>query len=146
MQQNKGFTLVELMIVVAIIAILAGVALPSYQEQLSVSRRADAQSALISFANAMERYYTENNTYTAAATAGADTGTPTIFSTEAPLDGATKYYDLTIFAAAASTYELRAAPKNNQANDQCGTLTVTHTGVRGLNSQDAGIVVNDCWR
>ncbi len=119
------------MIVVAIVGILAAVAYPAYQDQVKKARRADAQGVLMSFANTMERYYTENNNYTGAAgTAGtpADTGAPRIFETEAPLDGSTKYYDLTIKAATASTYTLCADPKNGQLGD--GGLSVDSIGNR----------------
>jgi prepilin-type N-terminal cleavage/methylation domain-containing protein len=60
---KNGFTLIELMIVVAIIGILASIAYPSYQESILKSRRADAKGALLGFANAMERHFTETNSY-----------------------------------------------------------------------------------
>ena len=59
MLNTKGFTLIELMIAVAIVGILAGIAYPSYQDSVRKSRRADAQGALLGFANAMERYFTQ---------------------------------------------------------------------------------------
>ncbi len=61
--KSAGFSLIELMIVVAIIAILAAVAFPSYQESVKKSRRSDAQTALLGFAQAMERHYTDNGFY-----------------------------------------------------------------------------------
>lgn len=139
MKRLQGFTLIELMIVVAIIGILASIAYPSYQESIRKSRRADAKGALLGFANAMERHYTETNSYCdAGGTGGAnscggatnDTGSPSIFSIKSPIDGNDKYYDLTIQAANANTYTLRATPAGGQASDSCGNLEITHTGVK----------------
>lgn len=143
---EKGFTLMELMIVVAILGIIAAVALPAYQDSVAKARRSDAQGALTSFANAMERYYTTNSTYTGAASAGADTGAPTIFSTTAPLDGGSVFYNLTISAATDSTYTLRATAVNGQAGD--GNLELDNTGARrwdrGNDGFDDG--TDDCWK
>jgi len=142
-KRYQGFTLIELMIAVVIVAILAAIAYPSYQEQVSKSRRADAKGAMLGFATAMERHYTSTGSYLAAAAGGANTGAPAIFATEAPLDGATKYYDLTISAATSSTYTLQAAPKNAQAGDICGNLTLTHAGVKGFSG--GGGTTALCW-
>ena len=106
---EKGFTLIELMIVIAILGILAAIAVPAYQGSVIKSRRADAQGALTGFANAMERHFTTNNTYGGAAAGGADTGSPAIFPTQSPLDGSNKYYNLTITAADASTFTASSA-------------------------------------
>lgn len=125
-----GFTLIELMITVAIVAILAAIAYPSYQEHVSKSRRADAKGAMLGFATAMERHYTSTGSYLGAAIGGGDKGAPTIFATEAPVDGSAKYYNLTIFDATASSYTLQATPKNAQAGDLCGNLSITHAGVK----------------
>ncbi|MGD8547443.1 MAG: type IV pilin protein [Thiohalophilus sp.] len=126
---QHGFTLIELMIVIVIISVLAGIALPAYQSYLTKSRRGDAQGALNNFANVMERYYTENYTYEGAAAGGADTGAPTIFPTQSPLDGSKKYYNLSIQAADATTFTLRATPlAGAQGSD--GYLELTSTGRR----------------
>ena len=137
-QPQYGFTLIELMVTVAIVGILASIAIPSYQGSVMKSRRADAQGALLGFANAMERYFTVNNKYTGAAVGGGDTGAPTIFSATSPVDGGTPYYNLTISAATASSYTLSAAPIGVQASDTCGTLTITQTGAKSPNT-------TGCW-
>lgn len=139
-RKTPGFTLIELMITVAIVAILASIAFPSYQSQMRKTRRADAQGALMGLANAMERFFTEKNTYLGAASGGANTGAPAIFATQAPIDGATKYYDLSINAATATTYTIQAAPiaGSAQAGDSCGTLSLTSTGVRSPST-------TGCW-
>jgi type IV pilus assembly protein PilE len=142
-QTQRGFTLIELMITVAIVGILASIAYPSYQASVMKSRRADAQGALLGFANSMERYFTVNNKYTGAGAGGGDTGIPTIFSATSPVDGGTAYYNLTISAATISTYTLNATPTGVQAGDKCGTLTLTHTGVKGFTG--TGVTAADCW-
>lgn len=145
MKKQQGFNLVELMIVVAVVGIITAFAYPSYQEQVRKSRRADCSGALASFASTMERFYTVNNTYRGAAAGGADTGAPAIFPTTCPVDGGAATYNLTIQAANASTFEVRAAPIGAQANDKCGTLTLSNTGLKGINGAAAGKTWEQCW-
>lgn len=136
-KRNRGFTLIELMVVVAVVGILAAIAYPAYTSNAKKTRRADAQAALTGLAGALERHYTENNTYTGAAQVG-NTGSPAIFSTEAPVDGATKYYDLTIHSASTTAFEVRAVPKNGQAGD--GFLSLNSVGVRGWDANNNGTI------
>jgi len=117
--------LIELMITVAIIGILASIAYPSYQESVLKSRRADAKGALLGLANAMERHFTETNSYLGAGVAAADIGAPGIFSQQN-----SDYYSLTIQAATGSTYSLRATPTGAQSGDSCGNLELAHTGAK----------------
>ncbi len=146
MKKLDGFTLIELLIAVAIVGILASIAVPSYQDSVRKSRRADTKGALVGFANAMERYFTENNSYCGAAvtdsgTCLAATGIPSVFSSTSPVDGGPAYYNLTISAATATSFTLSATPTGAQSGDKCGTLTLQNTGVRGVSSS----TVADCW-
>lgn len=152
MNKIKGFTLVELMIVVAIVGILASIAIPSYQKNILKSRRADARSALLGFANAMERHFTENFSYCEAATAvfvgcgnGNDTGVPVIFSATSPLDGTAVYYNLNIDAANATSFLLSATPVGPQANDDCGILEIDSLLQKDMTGAAAGMTTADCW-
>lgn len=128
--QQSGITLIELMIVVAIIGILAAIALPSYNQYVERTRAADAQGALMSLANALERYHTQNNTYV-----GATLGAGGIFPNESPIDSGTKFYDLAIVDVAdpstantgVNSYRLEARPKNGQGG---GNIVLLSTGQR----------------
>ena len=136
MMKNRpmmGFTLIELMITVVVVAILASVALPSYNEHVARSRRADAQTALMELAQFMERRYTSQGSYL---NSGAP---PALPFTEAPKDGTNKFYDLTLSAVTATTYTLQAAPKGAAAGDRCGNMTITQTG-------QTSAAQTDCWR
>ena len=152
----KGFTLIEVMIVVAIVSILAAIAYPSYTEQVRKSRRADATGALLGLAGFLERRYTENGNYcdtggsggsSTCGGVGNDTGTPTGYSATSPVDGGTAAYNLTIntMNAAGTTYTLHATRTGPQSGDKCGTLTLTQDGTRGITGADTGITVDDCW-
>ena len=138
-QANKGFTLIELMIVVAIIGIIASIALPAYQNSVQKAKRADAQGALLGLANALERYYTENNSYQGTSAAA-------IFSGTVPTDGGTTYYDLSISAPTTSTYTITAAGTGSMGGDKCGDLTYASTGVQDITNESSGVVASDCWR
>jgi type IV pilus assembly protein PilE len=154
----RGFTLMELMIVVAIVGILAAIAYPSYTEQVRKSRRADATGALMGLAGVLERRYTVNGNYCDSGGAGGantcgaagtnDTGTSTFYSATSPVDGGTAAYNLTINAmnATGTTYTLHAAPTGPQTGDKCGTLTLTQDGTRNITGQSTGVTVNDCWK
>ena len=141
----RGFSLVELMIVVSILSILAAFAVPSYLEQSKRARRADAQSALMGLAQAMERHFTENSTYVSAVDAGAPAST--IFPSQAPLDGGAKYYNLEIPAVTATTYRLRAAPISGKSQDGDGFIELLSTGVKQWDRDDGGSVADTekCW-
>ncbi|MGI9247442.1 MAG: type IV pilin protein, partial [Woeseiaceae bacterium] len=145
MKKQGGFTLIELMIVVAIIGIIAAFAYPSYLDQIRKTRRADCSGALTGLGSAMERFFTVNSTYQGAGAGGGNTGTPTIFSGSCPIDGGTATYNLTIQAATGSTYSLQAAPIGEQGKDKCGTLTLTNTGLKGVTGADAGVTWEQCW-
>ncbi len=125
--KSGGFTLIELMIAVAIVGILASIAIPSYQAHVDRTRRADAQATLTAAANAMERYKTGagQGSYLSASFGSASTD---VFPSEAPLEGSAKYYDLDLPTQTANTYTIRAKPKGAMVGD--GRLEITHTGRR----------------
>lgn len=134
---ESGFTLVELMIAVAIVGILAAIAVPSYQDSVRKSRRVDAQGALMNFANGMERFYTESGSYCGGADAGNDVcgdgafdiGIPSaaIF---APTGETGSFYDFRIWAATDSSYTLRATPVGGGPQDGDGYLELDSVGRR----------------
>lgn len=141
---TRGFTLLELMIAVAIIGILAAIAYPNYEEQVRKSRRAECTVALAGLASAMERHYTANGfSYEGAATGGGNTGSPAVYSTTCPSGGGPISYNLTITASSASTYSLSATPTGPQTGDRCGTLTLNEMGVRGVTGAAADAA--SCW-
>ncbi|WP_408099855.1 type IV pilin protein [Stutzerimonas sp. VN223-3] len=138
---NRGFTLIELMIVVAIIGIIAAIAYPSYQEYVRAAKRADAETALMELAHFMERNYTGSGRYDKNS-AGTAVALP--FS-QAPKDGGTKAYDIGFAegSPSATAYVLQAAPTGSMANDKCGTLTLSNTGAKG---QKDGMTSAQCWK
>lgn len=142
----RGFSLVELMVVVAIVAVIAAFAYPAYLDQIRKTRRSDCSGALTSLGSAMERHFTVNSTYLGAAAGGANTGAPAIFATSCPVDGGDATYNLTIQAATASTYSLQAAPTGPQSGDKCGNFTLTNTGLKGVAGAKPGVTWEQCWR
>lgn len=145
MNRLKGFSLTELMIAVVIVAVLASVAIPSYQDSVRRARRADAKTTLLEASQWMERFYTENNRYDQNL-GGTAVALPTSLASS-PKEGTTKYYNLSFVSGslAQNTYTLRAVPisTTDQNNDQCKTLTLTNLGVKGLSGSSAS--VDDCW-
>jgi type IV pilus assembly protein PilE len=130
--KTKGFSLIELIIAVAIIGILTTIAYPAYTDYVRQSKRSDARAALVSFANAMERQFTRNNTFAGLAVGDEDEGAPapSVFPSRIPLTntGATTY-TLRIAAAGASTYTLEAT--SSFGDTDCSPLTIDESGNRG---------------
>jgi type IV pilus assembly protein PilE len=128
-----GFTLIEMMIVVALIAILAAIVLPSYQDSVRKARRMDARGALTNIAQLMERYNTEKNTYLNATLGSAATDLY-------PAVSENQHYTLALSGLGASTFTITATPAGGQASDPCGTYTLNQAGTRG-----AALSVDQCW-
>jgi len=142
----SGFTLIEVMIVVAIIGILAAIGYPSYQQHVRSSRRADAQAALSELAQFMERRFTENNGYDLGP-AGLD-ALDTLPFTQSPRDG-TAVYNLTLTAVAANTFTLRGAPIAGGPQVGDGNMQLAETGAKSWdrnNDGDFGDAMETCWR
>lgn len=142
---QKGFTLIELMVVVAIVAILATLVYPSYQDSVIKSKRAEGRAALMEVMQQQERYYTQNNTYFAF--------------TSTTADNRFKWYSGD--SAAGSSYEIKAEACNGDVigncvmltgmpgtanvnsaytDDKCGNLSLTSTGAKAA----SGTATN-CW-
>ena len=133
-KQVCGFTLVELLIVVVVIAILAAIAYPSYRNSVIRSQRTDARATLLEAAQIRERCYTEYNAYNDSncILVNSSNVVPATTSDTAPLTG-DGYYTISSTALTQSTYTLQAAPtsKGGQNTDAtCGTYTLTQTGAR----------------
>jgi len=129
--RNRGFTLIELMIAVAIIGIIASIAYPSYRENVMATHRANAQADLMELAQWMERKYLQQNyDYTGG-------GTPTLPQTQSPESG-TAMYNLTLSSVAKNSFELLATPVGGQTSDRCGKLKLLHTGEKKADG-------SDCW-
>lgn len=127
--KQRGFTLVEVMIVVVIIGILAAIAYPNYQEYVRRSNRAEGQAFLQDISARQERYFSQNNKYITSIT--------DIAKLSATDTSETGKYKLTI--SDGNSYTLSAAPQFS--DPKCGTLTLNALGERG-----AGGTVSDCWR
>lgn len=129
-KKNNGFTLMELMIVVAIVAILGAIAIPSYNNSVLRGKRSEGRSALLDTATRLERFYSDNNRY-----ATADN---TLASGNATSE--TGLYNITIATTGTyQTYTLTATPTFTDAD--CATLTLTQAGVKAA----TGANTTDCW-
>lgn len=135
-----GFTLIELMIAVAIVGILAAIAYPSYTEFVLRSNRADAKTALLENAQFLERNFTEANVYDE----DSDGNAVTLPITAAPRTG-TALYGISATTLDDTTFTLTAAPVTGgrMDGDACGSFTLNHLGIKGVTG---GTLSSDtCW-
>ena len=125
--REKGFSLVELVIALAIIGILAAIAAPLYRDHLADMRRTDGQSALLQAAHNMQKYYSANGTYIGA-----------VLDPSASEKG---FYAISFSAGpTAQSYTMQAVPQAGQAGDGCGTLTIDQAG-----RKTAAGPLGECW-
>lgn len=138
--RHRGFTLIELMIVVAVIGILTAIALPNYNEYIRRGHRADARAGLLQVQQWLERAATANGVYPTTLPNSlqwrlAD-GTP----------DPTKRYTIGFQAGNSNAaFTLIATRRGGQAADRCGDFTLTNTGTRGANNLTTGTTATDCW-
>ena len=132
---RRGFTLIELMVVLAVAAILAAVAFPSYQSQVAKGRRADGKQALVELAQKLERFYTERGTF-----AGVSLGGGGLY----PAVSSGGYYSLAIISQTVDGFTLTATPRGNQAGDACAALGYNHLGDRSVGA-GATLPLAQCW-
>lgn len=136
-RNGRGFTLIEVMVVVAIVGILAAVAYPSYVEYVQRGYRSEARTALMEAQQFMERFYAANSRYTTDAAGAVSPALPARLQnvpTNSPR------YTLSV-AATLNSYTLTAT---TTGTDRCGNLTLTNTGVKGRSG--TGGTVQECWR
>lgn len=141
----RGFTLIELMITMAMVGILTAIAVPAYGVYVQRAARAEGRSVLLESAQFMQRFYSDNNQY-AVSLAGVAVSLPAALRTS-PRNGQAVRYNLDIPQVDAVSFTVRAVPVGAQAGDNaCGTLTLTNTGARGATGATTPAAVADCWK
>lgn len=144
-QHLRGFTLIELMVVVAIVGIITAVALPSYRSYIARAKRADARTQLLQAAQFMQRFYAANDKYDAdrAGTSNINGERVPDALKNSPADGPA-VYNLTVLASS-TAYTLTMVPlvTGSMASDACGSFQLTSVGVRSV----TGTASRDtCWK
>jgi type IV pilus assembly protein PilE len=151
--RSTGFTLLELMIVVAIIGVITAIAIPSYQESVQKSRRAEARGQLLEVAQYLQRFYSQNDSFSTDRS-GAATAIPSALAmVPRTADAGSQAYDISFTTAAPGSenpsitaFKIQAVRKANgpMATDKCGDFVVDNTGARSvLNASDS---VANCWK
>ena len=137
---QQGFTLIELMIVVAIVAVLAAIAFPSYSEYIERGRRKDAIAIAMENQQFAERFFTEQRTYV-----GVSAALPTSLG-RSPREGSSIWYNVTLTNLAANTYTVTMTP-NSWTPRKCGTMTVNQLGARTVSVPAAASAtdISDCF-
>lgn len=115
--KTKGFTLIELMITVMIIAILAAIAYPTYSAQVRKGARKEAVGVVLEVAGRLERIRSQLFAY------------PTTPADRTAVGQSTRRYTVAVTGSTATTFTITATPTGDQANDACGTFTYTNAGV-----------------
>ena len=141
MTNNRGFTLIELMIVVAVIALIATIAYPAYTEAVTKTRRAAAAGCLMELSQFMERFYTTNMRY------DQDTlGNAVALPDTSCRSSQRAFYAFSFSGATSNTaYKIQAVPQGTQESrdTKCGTLTINQAGTKTKLGSAAS--VSDCW-
>jgi len=135
-KSHSGITLVELMVVVAILGILAAIGYPSYQDYVRRSKRVDAQAIMTEDAQFLERYFTTNGTYTGATLSASQS--------QAPKSGTAAYTISATINGGGTGYTVTATPTGTFTDPLCGTLTVDQTGNRTVSTGNANVAA--CWK
>lgn len=137
----RGFTLTELMITLAILAIITAVAIPSYENYVRKGHRTAAKTALLQIASREERYYSTNNAY---ATSLTNLGYSTT-SIQVPIGG-TPFYSIHLTGTSATFYRIQAVPipASGQNTDSCGSFKINSLGVKSV--QGGTSTAASCWQ
>lgn len=141
---KQGFTLIELMITVAVVGIITAIALPSYSEYVRRSRRSDARVVLLQNAQFMERFLTENDRYDIRRDGVTPVALPNIIS-PAATSGSQVMYNINISAVTRNSYTLQAVPVAGNAmdGDACGSYIIDNLGVKSNASNSRTSI--ECW-
>lgn len=128
--RQRGFTLVELVLTVAVIAVLVAIAYPSYLENVRSSRRKACQGVLMIAASSMEHQYAALGKYPLTL--------PANVPATCPEEGAPVHYNIALVGATPIAFSIQAVPQGDQTNDRCGTLSLNERGVKGA-------AIAGCW-
>lgn len=140
--KGRGFSLVELTVVVALLGVLLGIAVPLFVDYIKASKRADGVGVLVEAAQFMERNYSKSARYDEDEN-GVAIALPPGVST-APRGSVASYYAISFAEAATETaYKLQAVPVNSMSGDDCGTFFLTHLGERSVSGTKP---LDECWR